>query len=160
MSKVIATTLPHTSLLTDRIQQSDFVDCYAVESQLSPRQAANIIADFPDWARFLVNIRNAVVSKFGLLEDVPGVSDKVGFFPVECETDQELIAGFNDKHLDFRISVLSKDGRVFLSTWVHPHNIGGRIYLNTILPFHILIVRNALTRVHAMNHEIKTDSLG
>ncbi|NVK75435.1 MAG: DUF2867 domain-containing protein [Oceanospirillaceae bacterium] len=160
MDKVIETTLPRSSQLTDRIQQSDFVDCYAVESQLSPRQAANIITDFPDWARFLVKIRNTIVSKFGLSSDTSTGPDKTGFFPIESETDQELIAGFNDKHLDFRISVISKDSRVFLSTWVHPHNIGGRIYLNTILPFHILIVRNALTRVHAMNHEIKTDSLG
>jgi hypothetical protein len=38
---------------------------------------------------------------------------------------------------------------VFLATWVHPHNIGGRVYLTTILPFHILIARNALARVGA-----------
>ncbi|MEM7636150.1 MAG: DUF2867 domain-containing protein, partial [Pseudomonadota bacterium] len=70
-------------------------------------------------------------------------------FPVETETARELIAGFNDKHLNFRVSVLSQDGRVFLATWVHPHNIGGRLYLKTILPFHILIARNALARVGA-----------
>lgn len=151
MSKVIETELPSNSLLTDRIQQSDFVDCYAVESNLSPSQAANVITDFPDWARFLVKIRNNIASKFGLSSDTSEGPDKTGFFPIESETDQELIAGFNDKHLDFRISVMSKDGRVFLSTWVHPHNIGGKIYLKTILPFHVLIVRNALARVQSLS---------
>ncbi|MCG8696347.1 MAG: DUF2867 domain-containing protein [Minwuiales bacterium] len=36
---------------------------------------------------------------------------------------------------------------VFLATRVHPHNIAGRLYLRTILPFHILIARDALARV-------------
>jgi hypothetical protein len=151
MSKVVETELPKNSLLTDRINKSDFIDSYSVQSNLSTRQAAEIITNFPGWASFLVKIRNAVVSKFGLLSDGPEASDKVGFFPVDSENDHELIAGFNDKHLDFRISVMSKDGRVFLSTWVHPHNIGGKIYLKTILPFHVLIVRNALARVQRLN---------
>ena len=151
MSKVVETELPKNSLLTDRINKSDFIDCYSVQSNLSTRQAAEIITNFPGWASFLVKIRNAVVSKFGLLSDGPEASDKIGFFPVDSENDHELIAGFNDKHLDFRISVMSKDGRVFLSTWVHPHNIGGKIYLKTILPFHVLIVRNALTRVQSLS---------
>jgi hypothetical protein len=151
MSKVVETELPKNSLLTDRINKSDFIDCYSVQSNLSTRQAAEIITNFPGWASFLVKIRNVVVSKFGLLSDGPEASDKVGFFPVDSENDHELIAGFNDKHLDFRISVMSKDGRVFLSTWVHPHNIGGKIYLKTILPFHVLIVRNALARVQRLN---------
>lgn len=149
MNKVIKTELPQDSLLRHRIQPSDFVDCYSVPSNLSPRQATNIVTDFPDWARLLVKIRNSVVSKFGLSSDGPEASDKVGFFPVESENDHELIAGFDDKHLDFRVSVISQNGRVFLSTWVHPHNIGGKIYLKTILPFHILIVRNALVRVQS-----------
>jgi hypothetical protein len=151
MSKVVETELPKNSLLTDRINKSDFIDCYSVQSNLSTRQAAEIITNFPGWASFLVKIRNAVVSKFGLLSDGPEASDKVGFFPVESENDRELIAGFDDKHLNFRVSVISQDGRVFLSTWVHPHNLGGKIYLKTILPFHVLIVRNALARVQRLN---------
>jgi len=94
-------------------------------------------------------VRRIVTTPFGLSNDGPDASDKVGIFPVETENEQELIAGFDDKHLEFRISVLSIEGRIYLATWVQPHNIGGRIYLKTILPFHILIVRNALARVRA-----------
>ena len=36
-----------------------------------------------------------------------------------------------------------------LATWVHPHNRAGRLYLKAILPFHILIARDALARVGA-----------
>lgn len=147
MNKVIATELPLSSLLSKRIRATDFIDCFSVKSDLTPRHAAEIITDFPVWARFLVSIRNLVTSPFGLSSDGPEAKDKIGFFPVEVENNQELIAGFNDKHLNFRVSVISQNGRVFLSTWVRTNNIGGKIYLKTILPFHVLIARNALVRV-------------
>lgn len=147
MSRIIATDLPLQSLLNDRIKTTDFLDCYSVESDLSPRSAANIITQFPIWARFLVGIRNILITPFGLSSDGPSAADKVGAFPVEIENDHELIAGFDDKHLDFRVSVVSQEGKVFLATWVRTKNIGGKMYLKTILPFHILIARDALARV-------------
>jgi len=147
MSHVNEVELPPWSDLHSRIESSDFVDCYCVKSDIAPRQAANIITDFPGWARFLLVIRKIVTAPFGLSNDAPEQSDHVGIFPVESETDHELIAGFNDKHLNFRVSAMSKDGHVYLATWVHPHNLGGRIYLAAIMPFHIMISRNALSRV-------------
>ena len=149
MKRVTATNLPLHSVLLERVGQYDFMDCYCVASLLSPRQAAEIIANFPLWARFLVNIRNVLTKPFGLSSDGPAAEDKVGFFPVEFSNDQELIAGFNDKHLDFRITVMSYQGQIYLATWVHPHNLAGKLYLNTILPFHKLIAINALARVKA-----------
>jgi len=145
---VAAANLPEGSLLQDRIKPDDFLDCYSVPSELSARRAAEVITNFPGWARFLLQIRKVVTAPFGLLNDGPASADKVGIFPVEVETDRELIAGFNDRHLNFRVSVVSEEGRVFLATWVHPHNIGGQIYLKAILPFHILLSRDALARVH------------
>ncbi|MEM7671079.1 MAG: DUF2867 domain-containing protein [Pseudomonadota bacterium] len=141
------TDLPVDSLLRARAGPGDFVDCYAVAADASPRRAAEIITAFPVWASFLLMIRRLLTAPFGLSNDGPDAVDKVGAFPVEAETDNELIAGFNDRHLDFRVSVLSREGRVFLATWVHPHNIGGRLYLRAIMPFHILIARDALMRV-------------
>lgn len=146
-ARVVATELPSDSLLRHRVGAGDFVDCYSVLSETSARRAAEIITAFPAWARILLMIRRLVTAPFGLSNDGPDAADRVGIFPVEEETDQELIAGFNDRHLDFRVSVLSRNGRVFLATWVHTHNLGGRLYLNAIMPFHILIARNALARV-------------
>lgn len=124
-----------------------FMDCYSVSSDITTRRAADIITDFPKWARLLVQIRSAVVAPFGLSKEGPEAADKVGIFPVEAEDKHEIVAGFNDIHLDFRVSVISCDDHVFLATWVRPHNIGGRIYLRAIMPFHILISRDALRRV-------------
>ena len=146
---VTATELPSESRLHDRVARGDFLDCYVVDSDLSPRHAADIITDFPGWARFLLHVRRILTMPFGLMNDGPDAPDKVGIFPVESESDHELIVGFNDRHLDFRVSVVSRAGQVFLATWVHPHNLGGRLYLRTILPFHVMIARNALARVRA-----------
>ena len=144
---VAATDLPAESRLHVRVAPGDFLDCYVVSSDLSPRAAADIITEFPGWARWLMHVRRILTAPFGLMNDGPVAKDKVGIFPVESEDDRELIAGFNDRHLNFRVSVVSRDGQVFLATWVHPHNLGGRLYLRTILPFHIMIARNALARV-------------
>lgn len=149
MFNVTSTELPSLSRLNERLKSNDFVDCYSVVSDLSPRKAAEIITSFPGWAKLLLHIRGVLVSPFGLSKEGPDAADKVGIFPVETEDSQELVAGFNDKHLDFRVSVISSSGRVFLATWVHPHNIGGRLYLRVILPFHVLIVRHALSKVRS-----------
>ena len=77
----------------------------------------------------------------------PKAPDKIGEFPVESETGSEIVAGFNDRHLDFRVSVMSSDGAVSLATWVRRHNLGGRLYLALIMPFHVAIARDALARV-------------
>lgn len=145
--EVTKTPLPCISALHERRKPGDFLDCYSVPATMSARDAAHVITDFPYWARFLLVIRRIVTAPFGLDNDGPEAADRVGIFPVESETATELIAGFDDKHLDFRISVLSHDAKISLATWVAPHNFGGRAYLTAIMPFHIAIARNALARV-------------
>jgi len=146
-SKVRKISLPNQSALHQRLKTGDFIDCYAVNASMSVRQAAEIITDFPPWARLLLKLRRAITAPFGLDNDGPEATDRIGIFPVEKETTTELIAGFNDKHLNFRVAVLSHDARICLATWVSPHNLGGHAYLAAIMPFHIAIARNALVRV-------------
>ncbi|WP_298972513.1 DUF2867 domain-containing protein [uncultured Roseobacter sp.] len=147
MPLVTKAHLPPESPLHKRVGIGDFLDCYKVASDLAAPAAAEIIVDFPGWAKGLVALRNLLTAPFGLMKDGPATDRKLGLFPVEMSTPTEVIVGFDDRHLDFRVSVFSADNTVYLATWVHPHNIGGRVYLRAILPFHILIVRNALARV-------------
>lgn len=139
--------LPTSSALHKRCKPGDFLDCYAVTATMPVRAAADVITDFAPWARLLLLIRRIVTAPFGLDNDGPEAADRVGIFPVESETTSELIAGFDDKHLDFRVSVFSHNAKIGLATWVAPHNFGGRAYLAAIMPFHIAIARNALARV-------------
>lgn len=142
--------LPPGSLLEAYRRRGDFLDCYAVTSDLTARLAAEEIVRFPWWARALIALRNMMAAPFGLSADGPAASDKLGAFPVEVETEQEIVAGFDDLHVDFRVSVMSRDGGLSLATWVRPHNWGGRMYLALIVPFHVAIARDAVRRVARM----------
>ena len=149
MPRITTNDLSQDSPLHAHMAPGDFLDCYTVAKDIPAREAAEIITAFPPWARMLVVLRNLLLRPFGLLTEGPGEGEKLGLFPITAETPDEVIAGFDDRHLDFRVSVRSADGQVSLATWVHPHNMGGRIYLAVIMPFHILIARNALKRVAA-----------
>ncbi len=149
--------LPSGSLLESYIEQGDFLDCYAVTADVPPRRAAEEIVQFPGWARMLVALRNAMTAPFGLSADGPAAPDKLGPFPVEAESKEEIIAGFDDRHLNFRVSVISRSGRVSLATWVRPHNLAGRLYLAVIMPFHIAIARDAVGRVARMARLVGVD---
>lgn len=144
---VAACPLPADSALHGYTAPGDFLDCYRVDSPLKARPAAEIIVAFPGWAQGLLGLRNLLVAPFGLAGEAPEGMARIGIFPVVSETEDELIAGFDDRHLNFRVAVLARDGRIHLATWVHPHNTGGRMYLRAVMPFHVLIVRNALARV-------------
>lgn len=146
---VKAVPLPPHSALHPRKAAEDFLDTYAVPSDLPVRKAAEVIVAFPEWVAALMRLRTVLVTPFGLKTEASDTGSMMGPFPIEAETEDEIIAGFNDTHLDFRVSILRHDGKIHLSTWVHRHNLLGRIYLATIMPFHILVARNALSRVAA-----------
>lgn len=140
--------MPQESQLHGFVKAGDFLDCYVTASDRAVREAAELAMKFPWWVRALLSLRNLLVRPFGLSTDGPEVADKIGLFPVQSETESEIIAGFNDKHLNFRLAILAQSGQIFLATWVHPHNVGGRLYLGVVLPFHVIIIRNALAKCH------------
>ena len=77
--------------------------------------------------------------------------ERIGIFRIYAVSDDEIIVGEDDSHLDFRLSVLrhrdaGRHGSVTLSSVVHCHNGVGRAYILLIRPFHKLIVRRSLAR--------------
>ena len=143
MASIRTDSLPRASALWSLHQPGDFLDCYSVASALSPREAADRGLSLPGWADALLRLRNILVRPFGLKTGKP---DRP-IFPTCLETEDELVLGTDDRHLNFRIGLIRQNGRIFLSTWVHPHNIWGRAYLRLVMPFHILIVRGAVARM-------------
>lgn len=143
---VSETSLPHRSRLWSFHRAGDFLDCYACESPLPAREAAEVIVRFPAWTKALLILRNLAVMPFGL-KGGAARGPRIGIFPLDIEAADEIVAGFDDSHLNFRVAVLSDSGRIFCATWVHPNNAGGRAYLAAVLPFHRLIMRNAMQRL-------------
>jgi hypothetical protein len=121
-----------------------------------------VFAYRPMWMNALLMIRNRLVSLCGL--EAPTVSeimnpefkityavgDKIGPWPIFALTDAELVAGRDNKHLDFRVSVLrTTDGAtsaVIVSTVCVVRNAFGKVYLFFIAPFHKWGVRSLLLR--------------
>jgi hypothetical protein len=77
------------------------------------------------------------------------VGDKIGVWPIFFLTETELVAGRDNKHLDFRLSVLrSTDGEiasVVVSTLCTVHNAFGKLYLFFVIPFHKWGVRRLIS---------------
>jgi hypothetical protein len=139
---------------------AQFADAYRIEVDdraLTARQAAErMIAQQPRWAEALLSLRNILVTPFGLKTSGASTTaprEMVGIFPIVSQTPDRLVAGFNDKHLDFRIVVdVATSGtaqNVTATTLVLTHNWLGRTYLTVIMPFHRLIVRTLLRQVAA-----------
>jgi hypothetical protein len=77
----------------------------------------------------------------------------IGIFPILSQAPDRLVAGFDDRHLDFRVVVdVAPSGpgqQVTATTLVLTHNMLGRIYLAIIKPFHRLVVAAMLRQVAA-----------
>lgn len=121
---------------------------------LTARQAAErMFARSPRWIRTLMALRDRIVAPLGLKTEnmARAATDTVGMFPVISETPERIVAGLNDRHLDFRVVVdVSTAGagqRVTATTIVLTHNLLGRTYLAIIMPFHRRIVPAMLRQV-------------
>jgi Protein of unknown function (DUF2867) len=137
---------------------AQFIDAFAIDVEdraFDARNAAKaMLGRSPRWIGALMGLRNFVVAPFGLKTSAQSGAvprETIGIFPILTETPDRLVAGFNDKHLDFRLVVdVATSGvgqRVTATTLVKTHNRLGRIYLAIILPFHRLIVPAMLRQI-------------
>jgi hypothetical protein len=141
---------------------AQFRDAFSVvveDTALDARRAAEkMLGRSPRWVERLLALRHFLVAPFGLKTSAPKDPrrpDIIGLFPVVSQTPDRLVAGFDDKHLDFRVVVdvaaagAGAGRRVTATTLVLTHNLLGRVYLTVILPFHRLVVRALLRQVAA-----------
>ena len=152
---------PDDGMLRQYFAEGDFLHGQSVPlPHPVPDVATLTIATFfnmPAWVVGLLGLRDRLVRPFGLRtgseSDLrPPTREEIvsatypGIFAVHAATDDEVILGCDDTHLDFRVSILrsSQDDLVALSTWVRPHNRLGRAYLALVYPFHRAIVARCL----------------
>ncbi len=155
---------PSNSLIVDWYPHSQLLDSYAIAIPSTPARSMRLLATLalgnpPVWFRALLTLRDAAVSPFGvkssrhLRENGPAEA-RVDFFPILEERENEIILGENDRHLDFRMSLLrlrtGNDTQIVATTVVHIHNGLGRAYIAVIRPFHRLVVRRSMARLAAL----------
>lgn len=130
-------------------------------STLDPEVLARFIfAQQPAWIGKLTKLRDLIVAGFGLktTKELASLGNgakaqRVGIFRIYSTSRNEIVVGEDDKHLDFRVSVLcsgepasTSGGQLTLSTVVHCHNLLGHAYLFVIAPFHRMVVKASLRR--------------
>ena len=167
---IVACEVPALSVL-DRhvIDESFFHDCY--RAPLSRTHASTVEVFFaifghhPRWMKVALVLRNWLASCFGL--EVPttaeimhpqvkaryAVGDEIGPWPIFHVTQTELVAGRDNQHLDFRLSVLKETSAgsfsAVVSTVCTTHNAFGKAYLLVIIPIHKWGVRQLMSRALA-----------
>ncbi len=111
----------------------------------------NVFAHSPTWINNLLKIRNKIVEPFGIKASVGEikkedlkVGGKAGIFRIFAIQKNELIAGEDEKHLNFRVSVLKTDGVLTISTLVQYNNWFGKVYFFIVKPFHKIIVKSMI----------------
>jgi hypothetical protein len=147
-------SLPHPLL-----PSADWADRFTLGlpvDNLTAREAARLALEHPPgWVRRLMALRNALVAPFGLkgaAEQVTSSETEIGGFPVVSASDDRVVLGFDDRHLDFRIVIDIRQDRpngqtLSVMTLVHRNNFFGRLYLAAVMPFHKLIVRTMLSGI-------------
>jgi hypothetical protein len=154
-----AVAVPVDHALWSLLPGSTFADAYRAPcgaADCDARQVSLAILESPPpWVDALMALRNQLVRPFGLKpglrHSIPGGAARIGIFPVVTESRDQLVLGFDDRHLDFRVAVSLRTAgagakQVTVTTLVRTHNHLGRVYLRAILPFHRLIVRSLLER--------------
>jgi hypothetical protein len=156
-------SVPPESAIANAYASTQLADAYSIELPSGTSTDPEVLARFifahqAPWISRLTAVRDALVAGLGLktarhlatLQTRSGAG-RLGIFKIYGTTATEVILGEDDKHLDFRLSVLcsgqsSPGGKrhLTLSTVVHCNNRLGRLYIFLIAPFHRLVVQSSL----------------
>lgn len=152
---------PTTSGIVSWYEGADLADAFAVTLPgRGPHDLATLaeraLQNPAPWFGLAMRLRDAAVRPFGVRTSGQirdhlrsRNADRIDFFPVLSRSEQEIVLGEDDRHLDFRLSLLltaRPDGREDLTatTVVRCHGLLGRGYLVAIMTGHVWIVRSAL----------------
>ena len=141
----------------------DYTDAFRVrlvaDSQLSIEELAlhvfGEIESYPVYVRLLLKLRDFLVRPFGLktaadMEKMTKAGDWIGFFRIYRCSEDEIIIGADDRHLDVRASLLrtihNDRPSLTVSTLVRWNNLLGKIYFTVIKPFHLIIIPATIKR--------------
>lgn len=143
--RAYTTTVPATPLLARAVGRVDWSDAHAVAvapgTPTDPQAWADaVFRDPPGWVTTLLGVREALVGLVGIDQGGPSSFDTL------TRTAHEVLLGTDERHLDFRASVLREPDRVVVSTVVQLHNRRGRAYFALVRVVHPTIVRAMLTR--------------
>ena len=165
-------TLPLSSKLAIPPTSYDFVDSFvgSINDEQDVIGLQEVMTAFygtkSSWISRMMALRNSLVKPFGLKTGEEDGNKEVlklvemkkghqiGIFKVFDITDNEIILGEDDKHLNFKVSILLEKASdatfqktLSISTLVKFNNKVGQIYFMVIKPFHKIIVSSMLKKM-------------
>lgn len=162
MKKIIQSNIiPQESIIANHFDNIDYCDVFSTESynKQSIETITEIIFNSPNWVDSLLNIRDSIAGLFGLktsksLSNTKKTEvNKPKLFTVTAQNDNEIVMGENDKHLNFRVSVIRKESEskriISVITLVHYNNIWGKLYFFFVKPFHKIIVKSSVNKINS-----------
>lgn len=160
---VTSVPMPAQATVAHTYALMDLSDSYSIQLPSGTSTDPELLARFlfsqqPAWIGGLLKMRDALVAGFGLktsrhLESLGqhDQTNRLGIFKIYGKSSREIVLGEDDKHLDFRLSVLcasptstQEERCLILTTVVHCHHRFGRIYIFLIAPFHRMVVQASL----------------
>ena len=170
---IIKSTVPYNSILNLTNKKYDYIDSFqgSIIDNGNKLHSTDIGKAFflsaPKWVGKLMGFRNKTVAIFGLKTSGSAVDrqktllnlkyekgEQVGIFKIYDKTDNEIILGEDDKHLNFRVSLYLEESKneqaerkLTITTSVIFNNWLGRIYFLPVRPFHSLIVPTILKAI-------------
>ena len=167
---VVECDVPSESALgKDRVERANFRDAYC-----APLSHPNlgvveifhgIFAHRPAWMNVILIARNNAAALIGLevptnseilnakKKDAYAIGEKIGPWPIYFLGEDELVAGRDNTHMDFRLSIMKVREcgvpSVIISTICMVNNGFGRLYLSSVIPFHKSGLRKLITNAVA-----------
>ncbi|WP_375561738.1 DUF2867 domain-containing protein [Bernardetia sp. OM2101] len=163
---IAKTELPQQSILNLDKAKYDYIDSFVgilndKNNTLTSTQLGKAFFVYsPNWVGKLFSLRNKIVSLFGLKTSGKmtkreqqlnnfrcEVGEQLGLFKIFHKTENEVVMGEDDRHLNFRVSLFFTPSNldinkteVFISTTVEFNNWFGKLYFLPVKIFHKIIV--------------------
>lgn len=166
---VTSVPMPTEATVGHTYELVNLADSYSIQLPGGTSTDPELLARFifsqqPPWIGGLMKMRDALVAGLGLktarhLESLGehDQTNRLGIFKIYGKNGLEIVLGEDDKHLDFRLSVLcagpvgsQEEQSLIFTSVVHCHNRLVRIYIFLIAPFHRLVVQASLRRAARM----------
>lgn len=161
------TVIPENSILKSSQGNFNYIDSFSgwaitkEQTVDAPLFLKLFASGGPKWVDYLLAVRDKIVGVFGLKtggnKTQPSdyskcaIGEQVGIFTVFDKAENEFILGENDKHLDFRVSLLvepseneTNKAKLSITTAVKFNNWFGKLYFLPVKPMHGIIVRKSL----------------
>lgn len=172
MQDIKQVNLQEHYLIASTSLNADYIDVFQLTTNLTtiPTPKDCMVAffrSFPPIFIKLLLLRESIARLVGLktasaanaqerekeLEEFQGnIGDSIAIFEVLDKNETELMTGQSDKHLNFKLSFISRTENdlqiIELVTTVVINNGLGKLYFSLVKPIHIFFMKRILRRMH------------